>query len=197
MQWLLSLFVGIGLSATCGFRIFLPMLGMSIACKCGNLEFAPGFGWMGSWLVIFALSIATILEIAAYYIPYVDNLLDTFALPAAAIAGTLITGSMIGGDVGPFFRWTLAIIAGGGAATAVQGGTTLVRGGSTATTGGAANPLVATLELIASIIGTIISIVLPIIAVLILMSFILIVYWLFIREKRPKNKYGSLHSKRA
>ena len=192
MQWLLSLFAGIGLSATCGFRIFLPMLGMSIACKLGHLESAPGFGWMGSWPAILVLSLATVVEIVAYYIPYVDNLLDTIATPAAFIAGTVVTGALLGGDLSPVIRWSFALIAGGGAATTIQAGTTMLRGGSTVTTGGAANPIVSTLELIASIIFTIVSIVLPVIAMLIFIGFIYMIYRMFTKKKKQKRKYGHL-----
>ena len=184
MQWLFSFFIGIGLSATCGFRVFLPVLGMSIAFKAGYLEFAPGFEWMGSWIVIVTLSIATITEIAAYYIPYLDNLLDTVATPTAAIAGTIVTASIIGGDGGAFFQWALAIIAGGGAATAVQAGSVVLRGGSTVTTGGAANPIVSTMELVASIVGTIVSILVPIVAMILFICFACVVYWMFFRKKK-------------
>lgn len=165
MQELLSVFIGIGLSATCGFRIFVPLLGMSIAHRAGALDFAPGFDWIGSWPALIAFAIAMAVEVAAYYVPWLDNLLDTIATPAAIVAGTIATASMVG-DVSPFLRWTLAIIAGGGIAGAVQGSSVLVRGISSASTAGLANPAVSTGELIASITGTIISIVLPTLAII-------------------------------
>ena len=108
MEQILSILIGIGLSATCGFRIFVPLLGMSIAHHAGALEFASGFDWIGAWPATIAFGIAMGLEIAAYYIPWLDNLLDTIATPAAIIAGTIATASMVG-DVTPFFRWSLAI----------------------------------------------------------------------------------------
>jgi hypothetical protein len=135
MQELLGVFIGIGLSATCGFRIFVPLLGMSIAHQAGALSFSPGFEWIGSWPATIAFGIAMIIEIAAYYIPWLDNLLDTIATPAAVVAGTIITASMVG-DVSPLMRWSMAIIAGGGIAGLVQGSSELVRGASTASTGG-------------------------------------------------------------
>ncbi|MCJ7718256.1 MAG: DUF4126 domain-containing protein, partial [Anaerolineales bacterium] len=137
MEELLGVFIGIGLSATCGFRIFVPLLGMSIAHHAGALSFANGFDWIGSWPATIAFGIAMVIEIVAYYIPWVDNLLDTITTPAAIVAGTIATASMIG-DVSPFLRWSLAIIAGGGVAALIQGSSVLVRGASTVSTAGLA-----------------------------------------------------------
>lgn len=163
MSELFGVFIGIGLSATCGFRVFVPLLGMSIAYHADALSFSSGFEWIGSWPATIAFAIAMVIEIAGYYIPWVDNLLDTIATPAAIVAGIIATASMIG-DVSPFLRWSLAIIAGGGIAGIIQGSSVLVRGASTATTAGLANPAVSTVELVASILGTLISIILPTIA---------------------------------
>ena len=177
MEQLLGIFIGIGLSATCGFRIFVPLLGMSLAHHAGALSFANGFDWIGSWPATIAFGIAMIIEIAAYYIPWLDNMLDTIATPAAIVAGTIATASMVG-NVEPFLRWSLAIIAGGGVAGLIQGSSVLVRGASTATTGGLANPVVSTSELAASITGTLISIVIPTIAFLIV---VVLIAWLLPR----------------
>jgi len=177
MEQLLGIFIGIGLSATCGFRIFVPLLGMSLAHHAGALSFANGFDWIGSWPATIAFGIAMIIEIAAYYIPWLDNMLDTIATPAAIVAGTIATASMVG-NVEPFLRWSLAIIAGGGVAGLIQGSSVLVRGASTVTTGGLANPVVSTSELAASITGTLISIVIPTIAFLIV---VVLIAWLLPR----------------
>lgn len=175
MEELLGLFIGIGLSATCGFRIFVPLLGMSIAHHAGALSFSSGFDWIGSWPATITFGVAMVIEIAGYYIPWVDNLLDTIATPAAIVAGTIVTASMVG-DVSPFLRWSLAIIAGGGIAVIIQGSSVLVRGASAVSTAGLANPVVSTGELAASILGTLISIILPTVAVIlvvILLTFLL------------------------
>jgi hypothetical protein len=113
--------------------------------------------------------------VAGYYIPWVDNLLDTIATPAAVAAGTIATASVVG-DVSPFLRWSLALIAGGGVAGLFQGSSVVVRGISTASTGGLANPVVSTVENITSVFGTVLSLVLPAAAfvlVLIALSLIL------------------------
>ena len=183
MEHVLSILIGIGLSATCGFRIFVPLLGMSIAFHAGALEFAPGFAWIGSWPATIAFGLAMVLEIAAYYIPWLDNLLDTIATPAAIVAGTIATASIVT-DVTPFFRWSLAIIAGGGAAALIQGASVTLRGVSTVSTAGMANPAVSTGELVASVIGTVLSLLAPYVAiVLVLFTLTLILRRL---SKRPK-----------
>src|SRR5258706_15887545 len=144
METFLSACLGIGLSAACGFRVFVPLLVMSIAALSGHLSLAHGFEWIGSYPALIAFSVATCLEVAGYYIPWVDHLLDTIATPAAIVAGTIATASMVS-DVSPFLKWTLAIIAGGGAAGMVQGTTVLARGASGGTTASLANPPVSTL----------------------------------------------------
>jgi len=171
METLLAVCAGLGLSAACGFRVFVPMLVMSIALHAGHLHVAPGFAWMGTTPALIAFSTATALEVGGYYIPWVDHLLDTIATPAAIVAGTIVTASMIT-DVSPFLRWTLAAVAGGGIAGAVQGTTVLARALSTATTGGLGNPIFATLELGGAGIASIGAIVAPVIALLLVVGVI-------------------------
>src|SRR6266481_5655833 len=143
METVLSICLGVGLSAACGFRVFVPLLIMSIASLSGHLTPAHGFEWIGSYPALVAFSVATGLEIGGYYIPWLDHVLDTIATPAAIIAGILISASMFT-DMSPVLRWTLAVIAGGGAAGLVQGGTVVTRALSTSTSGGLANPVVST-----------------------------------------------------
>src|SRR5687767_3523804 len=115
MEMLLSVCVGLGLSAACGFRIFVPLLVTSIAAHSGHLNLAPSFDWLGSPAALTAFSVATALEVGAYYIPWLDNFLDTVATPTAVVAGTMMTASMIT-DVSPFLKWSLSVVAGGGIA---------------------------------------------------------------------------------
>src|SRR5882762_553706 len=171
METGLSLLIGIGLSAACGFRVFVPLLVVSIAANTGHLALAKSFAWVGSDAALIAFAVATVLEITAYYVPSLDNLLDTVASPAAVVAGTIITASLVA-DMSPFLRWTLAVIAGGGVAGLVQGTTVLTRATSTATTGGFANPLLATAELGGSLVTSVLSLVAPIVAVLLAVALV-------------------------
>jgi hypothetical protein len=166
METVLSIFLGIGLSAACGFRVFVPLLVMSVASLAGHLQLAPGFAWIGTYPALLTFSVATCLEVAGYYIPWVDNVLDSLATPAAIVAGTLVTASMVS-HVSPLMKWTLAVIAGGGVAAAVQGATVIARGASSLGTGGAANPLIATIELGGSLVTSIAAILAPVLVVVI------------------------------
>jgi hypothetical protein len=161
---LLSICVGIGLAAACGFRVFVPLLVVSIAALSGHLTLAEAFQWIGTYPALVAFSVATALEIAGYYIPWVDHLLDTVATPAAIVAGTIVSASMFT-DLSPFLRWTLAIIGGGGVAGLVQGGTAVMRAASTATTGGLGNPLVATGELALSVVTSALAVLAPVLSI--------------------------------
>lgn len=159
----LSLCVGLGLSAACGFRVFVPLFATSIAAHAGHLTLASSFDWIGSTPAMVAFGTASALEIGAYYIPWLDNFLDGIASPAAVVAGTIITASMVT-DVSPFLKWSLAIVGGGGVAGAVQATTVLARGFSLGSTGGLANPLVATAEFGGSLLTSIAAILAPVLA---------------------------------
>ena len=111
MQGVMAFFVGIGLSATCGFRIFVPLLGMSIAHHTGHITLSHGFEWIGSWTATIAFAVAMIVEVIAYYIPWVDNLLDTIATPAAVVAGVITTASVVGDGIHALLRLSLELAA--------------------------------------------------------------------------------------
>lgn len=178
---ILSLVMGLGLSACCGFRVFVPLLAASIATKMGVLHLGDGFQWMSSTTALVCFGAATIFEIAGYYIPFVDNILDTVTTPASVIAGTLLTASAIIPDLDPMLKWGLGIIVGGGSAGIIQAGTALTRATSTATTAGVANPVVATIEHILAIAGSIFSIVIPFIIAGIVCVLILLALFFVIR----------------
>jgi hypothetical protein len=165
MDLLLSICLGIGLAAACGFRVFVPLLLIGIAAKTEHLQLAPGMDWIASAPAVLCFFVATVLEVAAYYIPWLDNLLDTVASPAAVIAGSVATASVVQ-EMSPFLRWTLALIAGGGVACLIQSATVGLRSASTASTAGLTNFLVSTLELVLSIAVSILAIILPIVTAL-------------------------------
>ncbi len=155
--------IGIALSATCGFRVFVPLLAVNIGFRAKNadgeplIDLAPGFDWLTSDIAMIIFLVAAIFEIGGYYIPWIDNLLDTIASPAAIVAGTLITTSFIEIDSW-WLQWVLGLIAGGGAAGAVQATTVLTRASSTITTGGLGNPIVASVETSGAFLGSALSI---------------------------------------
>jgi hypothetical protein len=182
METLLSLSLGVGLAAACGFRVFVPLLGISLAGMSGHVELAEGMQWMATWPAAICFFTATLLEIGGYYVPWIDNLLDTIATPAAIIAGTIAAASMIQ-EMSPMMRWVLALIAGGGIAGLIQSATVALRGTSSATTAGTANPLVATGELLLAVLTTLLSLLAPLIAVVVLTIVAVAAMWLVVSRR--------------
>jgi hypothetical protein len=176
MESLLAAIIGVGLAASCGFRVFVPLLMVSVAARSGYLELADGFAWMGTWPALAAFAVATVIEIAAYYVPWLDNLLDTITSPAAVVAGTVLFASCVA-EFDPLLQWSLAIIAGGSAAGIVQGGTVATRAASTTTTGGPANFLFSTMETLAGFAFSILSIVVPILGLILLVVVVGVLYY--------------------
>jgi hypothetical protein len=175
-ETIISICLGIGLAASVGFRVFLPLFALSLASYFGVWELNENWQWIGGTAALITLGVATIIEIFAYYIPYVDNLLDSIAVPLAAIAGTAVMVSTIA-DLSPVITWALAIIAGGGTAAAISGSSSAARLTSTATTAGFANPVVSTLETGTSFIISIFSIFIPVVGFIL----VLIVLYIFLR----------------
>lgn len=187
MEALLSVFVGIGLSAACGFRVFVPLLVMNIAALSGHLTLAHGFEWIGSYPALISFSVATALEIGGYYVPWLDHLLDTIATPAAIIAGTIVTASMVH-DMSPFLRWTLGAIAGGSVAGIIQATTVMARGASGLTTAGFGNPIIATIELSGSLLTSILSLLAPVLTVVLIAIVLFLCLRTLIRKFRPAHQ---------
>jgi hypothetical protein len=146
------------------------------AANVGYLNLAPGFDWLSTWQAFTAFAVAAVIEIGAYYVPWLDNLLDTIASPVAVFAGMVLFAASVTG-IDPFLKWSLAIIAGGGSAAIVQGGTVIARGASTSTTGGLANFVISTVEAVAGFFFAITSIVIPLLAVILLLVAIGFMYY--------------------
>lgn len=188
--------MGLGLAAACGLRVFLPLLLMSIGVRAGMIDPSSGWQWIGSWPAIVALGSACVLEVAGYYVPIVDHVLDAVSMPAAAIAGAVAAGVAIVGvagahDVHPLLEWAMPLIAGGGLATTVKLGTAATRAVSTTTTATAANPLVATIENIGSGIMSVVAILAPIVAGLVLAVAGLVVVRAVFRRVRRRRRLAA------
>ena len=187
MQEVIAVFLGIGLSAACGFRVFVPLLATSLLALTGRVHLAEGLAWMGGYPALIAFATATALEIGAYYLAWLDHALDVVATPAAVVAGTLITGALIP-DLAPWLRWTLAIIAGGLPASVIQGATVLLRGKSAVFTGGMGNFLVATGELLGAVLTSALAALLPVLTGLLVLAAILGLVLVFGRKVFNRNR---------
>jgi len=175
-ETIFSIIIGIGLAASVGFRIFVPLFALSLASFYGIIPLNESWEWVGSSTAIIILGIATIVEILAYFIPWLDNLLDTIAVPLAAVAGTAVMVATVS-NLDPTITWALAIIAGGGTATAIKGSTSTTRLASTTTTAGIANPVISTVETGTSIIMSVFSIFIPILAIIL----VVLIFWILFK----------------
>ena len=191
MEEVMSVLIGIALSATCGFRVFVPLLAVNIGTRAQNvdgeplIELAAGFDWLSSAIAMMVFLVATLFEIGGYYIPWIDNLLDTVASPAAIVAGTVITASFITG-MDPWLQWLLGLIAGGSAAGAVQATTVVTRASSTVTTGGLGNPIVASVETSGAFLGSALAILAAPFAIAVFVLLLGCGGWIWWRRRRHK-----------
>jgi hypothetical protein len=174
----LSIVAGIALAAACGFRVFIPLLVVSAASRAGLLSVSDGFAWIGSTPALACFASAAALEVASYWVPWLDNALDALATPAAVVAGIVVSAAVIT-DVDPWLKWTLSAVAGGGAAAAVQIPSVIARAASSETTGGLANPVVATTELAASggvSAASVLAVALPVALPLVVLALVWVAY---------------------
>ena len=174
LPYILSSFIGIGLAAASGFRVFLPLFAVSLASYLGWIPMNDNFQWLSGLPTLIVTGVATLVEILAYYIPVVDNFLDTVTVPLATVAGSVLFASQFI-ELGTFPQWALAIIAGGGTAATIAAGFAGTRAASTATTAGIGNNFIATTETAGAGLMSVLSIFLPVIAFIIALALLILV----------------------
>ncbi|MGB6792211.1 MAG: DUF4126 domain-containing protein [Pseudolabrys sp.] len=179
----LSIVLGVVLAAASGFRVFLPMLIVSGAAYTGHLSLDNSFAWLGTPSALTMLSVAALVEVLAYYVPGVDNLLDAVATPAAFVAGTIVSAAVMT-DLPPMAKWMAAVIAGGGTASFTQGVTAILRAKSTVFTGGFGNPVIATGELGGSVLLSLLALAAPLAA----FAVVILILWLALRLIRRQRR---------
>ena len=166
---LVAISLGLGLAAASGFRVFLPPLLLSGAINIGIVEPSGQLEMLDGWMSFSVLLLAVILEIGSYLIPWLDNVLDLVASPAAVVAGIAMMGSVIGAETSfdPIVQWTIAIVGGGGVSGTVQAGTVATRAVSTGTTGGLANPLISVFEAMMAVVVTLLALLAPLLCLIV------------------------------
>ncbi|AZI21595.1 DUF4126 domain-containing protein [Chryseobacterium taklimakanense] len=192
LPYAISAFIGIGLAAASGFRVFLPMFAVSLASYMGWIPMNENFAWLSGLPTLITTGIATVVEVLAYYIPYVDHLLDTLSVPLATVAGSVLFASQFA-DIGTFPQWALALIAGGGTAAAISSGFAGTRAASTATTGGLGNSVVATTETAGAGIMSFLAIAAPIIAAI---AAVILIITVIVLGRKLWNKFRNYNSNR-
>jgi|TARA_B100001094_G_C18192154_1_gene808034 hypothetical protein len=186
LQVLIAASTGLGLAAASGFRVFLPPFLMAVWLRLGFLDVnieGSEFEAFSSDVSILLLGVASLSEIMAYKIPWMDNMLDSLATPWAGLAGIyLVAVSLEGAD--PSVQWALAIIAGGGASLSIQSATVAGRGLSSMFTLGLANPFFSLIEDIASVLLIFIALLAPLAA---LFASVILIFVIFRRKIQDHN----------
>ncbi len=178
---ILSVLTGIGLAAACGFRVFVPLLALGLAGRAHVVPLNDSFAMLASLPTLIALGTAALLEVVAYYVPWLDNALDVAAAPAAVLAGILASAAAIT-TLPPVLAWGIAIIGGGGAAGLLHGATSLLRLKSTAVTGGLGNPVVSTGELLGALVTSAVALLVPLLCAVLV---VLVLVWM-LRQRFQK-----------
>ena len=174
LESLVSIGVGLALAAAAGFRVFVPLLALSLAARAGWVELSPSFAWLATTPASIALASAMVLEIAAYYIPFFDNLLDTLTAPVAVLAGILASASLLT-ELPPWLQYTIAIVGAGGTAGVVHATTSVLRLKSSAATAGLGNPVIATMELMGAILIAVVGLLAPVIALMVAVVIVVVI----------------------
>ena len=186
LQVLIAASTGLRLAAASGFRVFLPPFLMAVWLRLGFLDVnieGSEFEAFSSDVSILLLGVASLSEIMAYKIPWMDNMLDSLATPWAGLAGIyLVAVSLEGAD--PSVQWALAIIAGGGASLSIQSATVAGRGLSSMFTLGLANPFFSLIEDIASVLLIFIALLAPLAA---LFASVILIFVIFRRKIQDHN----------
>jgi hypothetical protein len=186
VETILSVLTGIGVAAACGFRVFVPLLALGLAGRAGVVPLNDTFAVLGTLPALIALGTAALLEVGAYYVPWLDNALDVAAAPAAVVAGVLASAAAIT-DLPPVLTWGIALIGGGGAAGLLHGATSLLRLKSTTVTGGTANPVLSTGELIGALVTSALAVLVPVLCGVLLL---VVLVWL-VRQRLNTQRHNT------
>jgi hypothetical protein len=185
LDTLIEFLLGISLSAAAGFRVFVPLLILSMASVLGHINLPTELDWVETPQALVVFAVACLLEIIGYYIPWLDHLLDTVATPAAFIAGTIVAASFAP-EMSPIVQWTLALVIGGGTAGLTKGLMNILRITSTGVSGGLTNPVLSTFELVIAIGLSVLAIALPAVAGIIVIGILIFAIqriWKFFTSK--------------
>lgn len=189
-ETLIGLCVGVGLAASCGLRVFVPLLVVGVASQLGVVQLGETFAWMGSWAAVVSFGLATVLEVTASSWPWLDHVLDAAAAPLALVAGAVLMAAQLE-HLHPALAWGAGVVAGGGAAGAVQATSTGARGVSTASTGGLLNPVLNAGQSALAGVLSVLAVVAPVVAAAAVMVGVWVV-WRVVRRVRARRRARTL-----
>lgn len=202
MAIFLAVCAGLGLSAACGLRVFLPLFVAAIAARAEFLHVGPQFDWLGTNAAIVIFGTATVVEVVGFLVPWVDHVLDLLAAPLSAVAGAVLMTSQLGvltvpGAEGadpllhPAFAWTLGIIAGATTASGVEAASIAGRVSSSVLTIGWLNPIYGMIETVLAFGMSLLALIVPVVAgilVLLFLPLLLVAVWRILVWRRKQRQ---------
>jgi hypothetical protein len=183
--WVLPALLGLGLAASAGLKTFVPLLVMAVAARFHlfGVHLAGPFAWLESTGALVGLSIATIAELAADKIPFVDHALSLAGTVVRPAAGAFVAAAAFS-HLDPSAAAIAGLIIGAPTALAVHSAQATTRVASTATTGGLANPVVSIAEDAAAFGGAILALAVPILVPVVLLVAALVAWRVLRRAPR-------------
>jgi hypothetical protein len=183
-----AVLAGIGLAACAGLRAFLPLFAAGIAARFFHWELAPGVDWLANDWALITTGVATVLEILADKVPFVDNVLDAIQTFVAPVAGVLVSLTPFF-HVSPSAAWVLAILGGAAVAGGVHLLAAVTRVKSSAVTAGVGNPVLSVIEDVMAFLALILALLAPILLLVLFAVGIVGVrrLWRRRRAKRPAS----------
>jgi len=178
----LALAAGVAIAAACGLRAFLPLLAVGMAGRFLHVPLSSAAEWLEGDLVLLALAVATVAEIAGDKIPVVDHGLDAIGTAICPAAAVVASYALLDRLAAPWSAIVPLMLGGG--ALLVHGAKAKLRIGSTAVTLGVASPILSLLE-----DGTALAIVLAaLLAPLIALIGTGALFWLIVRGARRRGR---------
>jgi len=191
---LFSLFAGIALAASVGFRVFLPLLVLSAFSYFFKdlITLSDDMLWLSNPTVVLIIALVAIAEIVSYYIPVLENKLDKFKLFLSAIAGVVVIKATLIGFT-PVLSWIIALLVGVSVSVVVSYSLSLARKITVVTTHGVGNFLINSAEIVGALVLSITAILISPLAFLVAVILITLMIKALMRiEKRTFDTYNQV-----
>jgi len=147
LHWILTICIGLGLAASTGFNVTLPLLILSALSHfhVAGVTLRGDFAWLSSDTAIISLSVASVVEFLADKIPAVDHAVHAIRMVAGPVAGA-IAASSVQTHADPAAAILIGLIVGGTTSLGFTGAVASLRVASSALTFGLGNPILSLLE---------------------------------------------------
>jgi hypothetical protein len=188
LPWITAALLGVGLAATSGLRTFLPLLLLAGSVKFGwfGISLGSTYAWLASDLAFVALLLATIFEVAADKIPFVDHGLDAAGTVLRPVAGALAVAAVWNGT-DPAAAALIGLIVGAPLALGMHTAKAGTRAGSTAVTAGVGNPILSVLEDFVALFLGVTALLVPLLVPLLLVIALLFIWWIYRLAQRLRG----------